>query len=622
MQQEKNIKFAKIKKLAFLLFFVLSLFLISEKVEAAVSATSTPLTTPFPFNKVKENYIFSPIRLNLSRTATDTLAAVEIEISTTTNATPTSLTSSSFNWVAIASSTDDQYDEGDTILATTTAAIGATTTINLPPDIPAEGYFFVVLNTASTSTFTDNGDPDVEGAVTQRFRVSTLSFSSVLNGSTTTYNSPPFTTTTEEFIADTHSQLPATSTLTVVYQGGQYYLQQKESQALGEPGTTTIYVNQTTTTPLVSPISLTQQGALPSPVSLGSQYLSSLWIELKDIMGHATSTRVQYNLPPLPQVTSIKAFQDRIIFGVSTSTFGLTDCTNYTLNGSTLSCQEPTDPFIDFFGGKVTIRNLNLTVGDTISFGISNVFASSNNFPLTYSTSTLLVEQATLPQITSISPNSTTTGATVTISGTNFGTATGTVYFCGGFSPSGPIPPVVGTTTSWSDTQITAIVPSDAKSGPVQVETSDGILSDVKETTFLDILQTAYIKIVNTTTTQPVTTSTNMRIFIGTPNGENIYYVGDSHGTTFDSDNYVYTIPAVSSMGFTWAYDASGTYLPSQGTELLSDTSSSSPQVLVLQGTTTKRVSGTITLGTTCTSDGQNKLVAVMALPEGVEVEM
>ncbi len=615
------------------IIFIAFLFLLnSSSCQAAVNGTSTPLTTyPIPYNKVKENDTLPALRIELS-TATDTLSTISVIVATTTNATPTALTSSSFNWLGIFKDMNSNgfCDLGtDIVLATTTTNIGATTTVDIgaATTTTSTGVFFVVLTTAGTSTFTDNGYPHTSENV-QKFTLSIPANGVTATSSGTTTIATINATTTQPFIADTHSQAPATSTLYAFYQNGNYYINEIQGQTLAEQGTTTVYSSSTSTTPIAISV-LSPDGHPAGPILLGSSYLSSIWLELVDIFNHPTSTRVQYNLPPLPQVTSIKAFTDRIILNTSKNLRGdqAMTCSNYVVSGTTLNCAGPGYPFIDFFGNQVVIKGLSLTSGTQISFSVSGIQdINTEQFPLSYSTTTLLVQTASIPTISSISPNSTTTGGTVTITGTNFGLATGTVFFSGGFDPqTGPLPPVPASTTAWTNTSITATVPSGAQSGPIQIMTSDGIMSDPNENSFFDVLTTVYIKLVNTTSTNPFTTSTNKRIFIGGPTGENICYVGDSRGTSFDDSTYVYTIPNISSRGFTWAFDTSGNYLPAPGTELQLNTSSTNPQILTFQGTTTWAVSGTITLGGTgasCTSQGQNKWVATMAMPEGVETQM
>jgi len=84
-------------------------------------------------------------------------------------------------------------------------------------------------------------------------------------------------------------------------------------------------------------------------------------LDLVDIFGHPTSTRVQYNLPALPAITSIKAFTDRIIFNTNKNLDGgqATNYRNYKINGSALSCGPGYPAFIDFFGNQAVIRGLD-----------------------------------------------------------------------------------------------------------------------------------------------------------------------------------------------------------------------------------------------------------------------
>ncbi|MCD6177959.1 hypothetical protein J7K03_01705 [bacterium] len=601
-------------------------FLFTACCQATVSGTSTVLIpNPQVNGKIKAESEVAVMMIELSATSTppENLDSITITVASTTNATPTQLTEGSFNWVGVAkdANNDGSFDFSDILLATSTVAgLGTTTTIDIASatTTPAQGLFFVVIKTASSTSWTDNGWPENESAMRQAFEVSIDTDGVIASSTTADINA----TTTQSFPADTHSQAPDSSKITAIYQNGSYIIQSTSS--VGEMGILDIYSDSGGNV-LLATTSVDSSGQMN--VNIGSTYYSSLWLSGRDALGNSSSSLVQYNLPALPSITSIKALSDRIIFNTNKTLRGdqVMTCSNYVVNGSILSnCGQPGYPFIDFFGNQVVIRGLNLTVGSQISFSVSGIQDTNyEQFPFNYSTTTLLVESGSVPKISSISPNATTTGATVTISGSNFGTATGTLLFCGGFNPSaGPLPPVEASTTAWSDTSITAVVPPGAQSGPVQVKTADGIISDIEESSFFDVLGNLYFKIVNSTTSNPVSTSTNMRIFIGSMTSEDVYYDGDSHGTTFDPSSYLYTVPNVSSMGFSWAFDAAGNYLPAPGSEIQTGNSTSSPQVLILQGTTTYQVSGSITLGTTCTSQGKNKLVAVMALPEGVEAEM
>ncbi len=74
---------------------------------------------------------------------------------------------------------------------------------------------------------------------------------------------------------------------------------------------------------------------------------------------------------------------------------------------------------------------------------------------------------ATAPNISSLSPTAGAVGTSVTISGTAFGIATGTVSFNG----------TAATVSSWSDTSIAVQVPTGATTGPVTV-TAGGVVSN------------------------------------------------------------------------------------------------------------------------------------------------
>jgi len=605
-------------------FFFTNIFTI----QAAVNGTSTAMT-PGQNNRMPKNFESPVFNIELEATEGELLNAVVLIIATSTNATSTENTTSSINYLGIIKDANDngESDMGDILLATSSVNnFNGSTTINLAGNATSStGRFFLVLRTADS--WTDNDWPDTPSAQPHGIVVI---IDSVIASSTPV--NLVGATSTQPILADTHSQEPNDSALEVYYdfQTGNYYLQEKQNQYIGkrnnsiESGTVMGYVEETTSTPLFSR-SLTENGNMVNqPIALGSQYYPSLWLEIKDYwLENSTSTRVKFDLPEQTVVTAIKAFTDRIIFNTNKGLKGehVMNCSNYNINGSSVNCSGPGSSFIEFFGNKVIIRNLNLTSGNQISFSVFGISDIQNNFPLNYSTTSLLVETATFPVIESVSPRSGATGTAVTISGSHFGNTTGTVTFAGGFDQqSGPLPPVEATTTSWSDTSITAIVPTGAGSGPIQVITTDGTMSDINENSFFDILTDVYLKIFVNSTSTPVTTSTNIKIFVSGKGGERIYFVGDSQGTSFNETTFVYTIPQISPFGFIWAYDAAGYYLTAPGSELNNmDNSLTNPLTLLFPATTTKKVSGTITLGDSCSDDGRNRWVAVMTVPEGFE---
>jgi len=329
-----------------------------------------------------------------------------------------------------------------------------------------------------------------------------------------------------------------------------------------------------------------------------------------------------------PRISSVVAGTDRVIINFSEPLDGATaiDCANYqlTVNGTNVlsTCgTAPDAPFVDFQGDRVVLRNLSLTAGSSFSLVLSNITdLTSNQISDGVNTASGTIVDLPVPQITNVSPTYGAVGATVTITGTNFGSTQGDglVLFSGGFTPeTGPLPPVQATTyNSWSDTQIEVVVPSGAKSGPINVLNNQGLLSDISDNTFFDVLMDYYVKIQLNGT--DVDDPTNLRIVIGSPRGLSVYQSTDSN-VTYNSTTHVYKISGVSSVGFVWAFDASGNRLPAPGVEMSSNTSADSPQVLALAGTATRKVSGTITLGDTCQSYGQNKQVAIFAILEGGE---
>ncbi len=605
-------------------------FLAANHASAAVTGTSTPMS-PNSVNTLRADAQYPVLDLNLTRTSTENLDSVTVGISTTTNASPTALATSSFSFVGVAKDMNGNnvYDPGtDVMLATTTVAgIGTSTTISISTTTPATGAFFVVLGTNGTSTFTDNGYPETGGAVQQGFVVTISTSTGVIASSTDA--SLVGATTTAAFSADIHSQTPIPSDVSANYGWGTYSISYANGSHAGEAGVLNVYA---TSSPGASPLATgSWSGTGTTTIALGSTYYPSVWLDANDAAGNATSSKAQYNLSSnTPTVTSFTALTDRIIVNASKGLRGdeATNCSNYQLNGSTLSCGGSSSaPFINFNGNQFTIMNLNLSTPVSFSIAANTIQdAEPDQFPLNFATSGVSVQTGSVPYISSISPGSGKAGDSVTLTGTDFGTATGTVYFSGGYDPStGPKPPVEASITAWNSngTSATVTVPTGAQSGPVQVTSSSGIASDVGQNTFFGILGNIYVKLDLATSTSAITTSTNMRITVGVNNGENIYYDGDSSGTTFNSSTDVYTIPNVPSQGFVWAYDASGADLPSPGMMLQPNTSSSSPQMLVLASSTSYKVSGTITLdAASCgITKYENQQVAAMAMPLGQNIE-
>ncbi len=595
-----------------------------NSIEAA-TGTSTVMSAPQSNNHIRAYYDNPAIRLELNSTTTppENLGSIVITIATSTNATSTGVSASSFDWVGVVKDINgnglSDLPSPDILLATSTVSgIATTTTINIAAatTTPAFGNFFILFKTASSTYWTDNGAPEASGKIAQAIVVSIASNGVVASSTPAMINA----TTTQPFIADIHSGQPDATKVSALYQGGVYKIfDTGGAGGVGELGILNIYSTSTAGTAAIATTTMSSNGNF-SQTSIGSTYRSSVWLDLNDAAQNATSSKVQYNLPALPSVSSIVAFTDRIIINTNKNLRGdqATQCSNYTLNGSALTCGEFNQPFIEFSGNRMIIKNLTLTLGSNASLSISGTAGvDPEAFPFSYSTSSLSVQQASLPTISSVSPSSGKAGDPVVVSGSNFGIATGTIWFSGGFDPNtGPLQPIQATSTAWSAASITTTVPTGAQSGPITVGSSGGMMSDVTGNSFFDIVGNVYVKLALATSTSPIATSTNMMVFIGSKTGEHIYYVGDG-STTFNATNYYYTIPNISSEGFVWAYDISGGKVSSAGAQLSQNTSTSSPQILVLPSSTSKKVSGTITLGTTCTSDGQNRWVAAFAMPQG-----
>ncbi len=612
-------------------FFVGAIFVIASffaigllnNAQAAVSGTSTAMVSTT--STVRAGSLIPVLTLGLSANAGETLSSTTVLVSTSTSATSTAIASSSFDWVGVYKDANSNFsfDPTDTLLATSSVNIATTTTINIAAatTTPATGLFFVVLRTSNL--WTDNGYPEAAGTIRQGVTVNISA-----SGVKTSANSPTTNaTTTAPVVADVHSQTPDPTKAILTYSGGNYSLSDiGGSGGIGEQGILSIYTTSTTSSASLASGALNSAGQ--TNINIGATFYSSLWLAVTDAAGNATSTFVQFTpntSSTPPTITSVAAFTNKIVINVSKNLRGdlAMNCANYTLNGAALSCGGYGTAFIEVMGNRVTIKNLSLTGGATISLAISGV-TDTNNLPLSYSNSSITVSTASMPTITTVSPTSGAVGSAVTIAGTNFGASAGTVLFSGGFNPNtGPLQPIVASTTAWSSTSITAIVPTGAQGGPITVVTSDGMTSDMNQNTFFDISGPLNVRVdlLSGASTSTVTSSSNVSLVIAGMNGPQVYTAA-SAGVTFSTSTGVYTITNIAGMGMVWAFDPTGARLPAPGANIQSGTSTSSPLVLTLQGATTRKVSGTITTQASCGADGQNKAIAVMASPQGVNTTM
>lgn len=366
-----------------------------------------------------------------------------------------------------------------------------------------------------------------------------------------------------------------------------------------------------------------------APINVGDNTNASVKLQVVDPAGN-TNTMIAKtgNDIVAPTIASAAAFTDRIILNFSENVDGMmaSNCANYTVNGSVLSCSGPGTPFIDFQGNKATIRGLSLVLSSTATLAIAGNairdISGGQNPLAAYTNNSLSVSNLTLPTITNINPTSGAVGDSITIAGTYFGNgpagANYKVFFSGGFNPStGPLPPIEATSfTSWSATSIVVAVPAGAQGGPVNVMVG-GVMSDMNQNSFFDITANYITKIyyVYPGTLMPEGDKDNIRIAIGGPNGLAVHYILDGTGTTtYNAGTNEFTITGVSSMGWTWAYDITGAHLNSQGQQV--DVAATQNHILTA---TSRKISGTITLGAPCTAGGQNKDVVVFAMPDQVD---
>jgi hypothetical protein len=364
-----------------------------------------------------------------------------------------------------------------------------------------------------------------------------------------------------------------------------------------------------------------------APIDIGDNANAVVKVQFFDPAGNASAqVAVSGNDITTPTVLSALAFTDRVILNFSENVDGMqaNNCSNYTVGGSALVCSGPGTPFIDFQGNKATIRGLSLsgTTSVAITGGVINDINGAQNLLETYTSGSLSVSALVLPAITAIDPVSGSVGGSVTITGTNFGTGTAgddthKVFFSGGFNQlTGPLPPVEAdyTGATWSATSISVKVPIGAQGGPINIMV-DGVMSDMNQNSFFDIAANYVTQVFydDTSTLMPDGDKDNIRIVIGGPTGPIVHYDGDGT-TTYDAGADTFTITGVSSMGWTWAYDVTGAHLNSQGQQV--DVAATQNHILT---TTSRKISGTITMGAVCTADGQNKDVVVFAMPDQVD---
>jgi len=304
-------------------------------------------------------------------------------------------------------------------------------------------------------------------------------------------------------------------------------------------------------------------------VAVSPNYAQTAAAAIKVTVGGIDATA---SLTVKPKVTSVSASTNSVTVKFDNYMDGqqATNSSNYTLvvGGSTVSLASA---WVEFRGNQATFKNISLTVESSFTITVESAVKSIGGTAIDSLHNSATGTVAAAPIITGISPSSGSIGDTITISGNNFGTSQGQskVYFSAG-PPTGGTPPqpVVATSySSWSNTSIQVVVPSGAKAGPLFVVVN-GIESDFNPNSFFDIKGNFQFKIVDSGTGADIG-STNGRVVIGTITGPTLYNDWNITGTTsYSNVDGIFTIFDVSSMGFAWAFDASGDHVVGSGSEI------------------------------------------------------
>lgn len=237
--------------------------------------------------------------------------------------------------------------------------------------------------------------------------------------------------------------------------------------------------------------------------------------------GGVASAGGSFTVTPAPSITSLTP---------NTGTIG----SSVTIAGANFNAQG-TGSKVTFNGTQATsITNwtstsitavvpTGATTGNVVVTAAGGVSSTGANFTV-----------ATAPSITSLTPTSGEPGASVTITGTNFTTITGTVTFNG----------QVASTSSWSNASIVAVVPNGASSGNV-VATASGLQSNSVAFTVL----VPSITSLNPTSGSPGVSVTITGTNFGTSAGT-VTFAGQSASITSWSDSsIVAVVPSTASTG-------------------------------------------------------------------------
>ena len=322
---------------------------------------------------------------------------------------------------------------------------GSSNTVS-PPTITSSGTATGAVGTSFSYQITASNSPTSYGATGLPTGLTVSTSTGLISGT------PTAAGTSSVAITATNSAGPANATLTLMVNPAASVITNlnPSSGVVGSTvvitgtnfgatqGTSTVKFNGTAATPTAwSATSITV--TVPTGAATGNVVVT---------VGGQASTGVSFSVTlPAPAITNLNPNSGTVgaTVTITGTNFGATQgSSTVTFNGTaaTATSWSATSITVTVPTGAAT-GNVVVTVGGQASTGVS--------FSVTLPA----------PAITNLNPNSGTVGATVTITGTNFGATQGssTVTFNG----------TAATATSWSATSITVTVPTGAATGNVVV---------------------------------------------------------------------------------------------------------------------------------------------------------
>ena len=277
-------------------------------------------------------------------------------------------------------------------------------------------------------------------------------------------------------------------------------------------GTSSLTFNGTAATSISSWSATSITAVVPSGATSGSVVVT---------VNGVASSGTAFTVLPTPAVTSINPTSGAIgaTVTITGSNFGATQGT-VSFNGTAATVSSWTATSI-----AVTVPAAATT--GNVSVTVSGVTVNAGTF-------TVLPR----PTITSLNPASAAVGATVTITGTNFGATRGTSTLTFNGTPATSI-------SSWSATSITAVVPNGATSGSVVVTVS-GVAS---AGTYFTVPGTPAISSINPTAGPVGTTVTITGSNFGATQGSVSFNGTAANVTSWTATSITVTVPAGATPG-------------------------------------------------------------------------